>query len=100
MDALPSHAFCPSEHRLHIAQLCSIPMLFEDAPTAFNRIVLAMIWRIVEQLNWLANLVCKLDHAVEELGANPAAFRSVVYFQLHSFGESLLLERQTLPPRL
>jgi hypothetical protein len=100
MNALPCHTSCPSQQSLYIAQLCAIPVLFKDAPTALNRIVLAMVGRIVKQLNRLANLVCEFNHAVEELGANPTTFGAVVYFQLDTVSESLLLKRQTFPPGL
>lgn len=100
MNAFPSHTFCPSEHRLHRGQLSSIPVLFEDAPTAFNGIVLAMVGRIVEQLNGYANLVCKFDHAVEKLSANPTTLWSIIDFELQAFGQSLLLEGQATPPIL
>ena len=100
MNALPSHTFCPGDHCWNIAELSAIPVLFEDSPTAFNRIVLAMVGRIVEQLNWFANLVCELNHSVKKLGTDTTAFGSIVYLQLQEFRQSLLFEAQAIPPIL
>lgn len=56
MNAFPNHALCPGKHRLDIPELDPIPMLFENPSTPLNWVVLALVQRIVEQLNRLANL--------------------------------------------
>ncbi len=73
-------------------------MLFQDAPAAFDRIVLAVIRRKVQQLNGFVDLVSELHHAVEKLGAYPAAFRSVIDLELDLGGSRLFERIQTLPP--
>jgi hypothetical protein len=73
VNPFPCHTLCPSQHRLLILQLRTIPMLFQNAPTPFNGIVFAVIGRVVEQLNGLANPVRKRHHPLEKLGANTAA---------------------------
>lgn len=108
MDSFPSHTFCPLQHGVNIFELSPIPVLFEYAPTALIRlrrgvalrIVLAVIRRIVKQLNWLANLVRQLHHPVEKLSANSATFGSVINFQLEQFCLSLLGCTQVCPPSL
>lgn len=75
-------------------------MLFENSPTPLNRVVLAVVRRIVEQLDWLADEVTKLHHAFEKLGANSTTFRSIIHFQLQEFSLPLLLESQFIPPIL
>ncbi|SDW42946.1 hypothetical protein SAMN05421882_10111, partial [Nitrosomonas communis] len=56
--------------------LRSIPMLFQNSPTSFDGIILAVVWWIVQQLDDFAGRIGELHHALEELGAHPAAFRA------------------------
>ncbi len=59
-------------------------MFLQDPPTALNRVVFAVVGRVVEQLNRLADLVSEVDHAFEELGPPAIAFGSVVDFDLQA----------------
>lgn len=100
MQPLPGHTLRPSHHRLHVGEQGTIPMLFETAPTALNRIVLAVVRRIVQQLHWNADVLHPLHHPIEELRAHPATFRAVVHFDLQPRYGLLLLGRQLCPPGL
>ncbi len=55
LDSFPRHALGPLEHRRHIDELGSIPMQFQNPPTALNRIILAVIGGIIEELDRLAD---------------------------------------------
>jgi hypothetical protein len=100
VNCFPSHTLCPSQHRLLILQLRAIPMLFQNAPTAFYGIVFAVIGWLVEQLNGLANPVGKRHHPLEKLGANAAALWSIIDFELQQFSLLLLPGGQAFPPIL
>src|SRR5215510_4226505 len=89
----------PLQHRLHIDQLGAIPMQFHHPPTALNRIVLAVIGRVIQQLDRLADGVDKLHHAMEKLCPHTAAFRSIVHFDLYPPDRTLLRSAESLPPR-
>ena len=69
LDALPSHAACPAQHCLHINQLRTIPVLLQNTPATLNRVVFAVVWRVVQELDGLANMVGKFHHTLEKLGA-------------------------------
>ena len=84
MEAFPGHTFRPSDHGLGISELSAVPVLLQDPPTALNRVVFAVVGRVVEQLNRLADLVSEVDHAFEELGPPAIAFGSVVDFDLQA----------------
>ena len=47
--AFPSHGPGPVQHPRRVVQQSSIPVIFQDAPTAFDRVVFAVIRRIVNQ---------------------------------------------------
>ena len=53
-------------------------MLFQEAPDAFNRIVLAVVRRVVGQLHRELEVVDKVGDAVHKLGAAAMVFRSIV----------------------
>ena len=58
-------------------QFGTIPMLLQDAPAAFNRIVFAVIGRVVQQLDGFAGVIGEVHHAFEELSSHPTAFRPI-----------------------
>ena len=82
LDAFPRHALRPLQHGFGIHQLSAIPMLLQDAPAPFDRVVLAVVGWEVKQLVRPAGGVGKVDHALEELGAPAATFRAVVGLDL------------------
>lgn len=57
-------------------------MLLLNAPAALNRIIFAVIGRVVKQLNRLSSAVGKRDHPIEKLGANATAFRAIIDLEL------------------
>ena len=75
-------------------------MLFQNSPTSFDGIILAVVWRIVQQLDDFAGRIGELHHALEELGAHPAAFRAIVHFELDVCHHGLLFPGDGLPPVL
>src|SRR4051812_12696804 len=99
LQPFPRHPLGPFQHRLHIDQLGAIPMQLHNSPTAFNRIVLAVIGRVIQQLERLADGIGKLHHAMEKLRPHTAAFRAVVHFDLHPIDLALLHGAEPLPPR-
>jgi len=75
-------------------------MEFQDTPTAFNRIVLAVIRGIVQSVDGFTNLVRQRHQPVEELGPYPIAFRAVIHFDLNEFSTLLFWRTEPVPPRL
>ena len=98
MHPFPRHPLGPLQHRLHIDQLGAIPMQFHHPPTALNRIVLAVIGRVIQQLDRRADGVDPLHHAMEKLRPHTAAFRAIVHFDLHPIDRALLCSAESLPP--
>ncbi|MCM8613019.1 hypothetical protein, partial [Accumulibacter sp.] len=47
MNAFPSHALRPLQHRLGIGQLGAVPVPFQDSPAALDGVVLAVVRRIL-----------------------------------------------------
>jgi hypothetical protein len=75
-------------------------MLFEDAPAALDRVVLAVIRRVIEQLNRFSDRVGELHHPVQELSTLSVALRTVVGFDLQQRDALALAHRALLPPGL
>jgi hypothetical protein len=100
MNAFPSHTLGPLQHRLGIGQLGAVPVLFQDSPAAFHGVVLAVVRRIVEEADGLADVIGELDHAFEKLRAPAIALWSVVGLDLDVCDASTLLRGLTLPPRV
>lgn len=59
-------------------QQAAIPVLFQYAPHALNRIVLAVIGWIVGQVNRPLKVVSQLGHAEHELSTPTVVFRAVI----------------------
>jgi len=99
MNAFPGHALGPPEHRSGVGQLSAVPVLFQDTPATFDQIVFAVLWWIVEEADRLADVVGKLDHALEELRAPAIALRFVIDLGLEVCDASGFVGGLTLPPR-
>lgn len=97
MDALPGHTFGPFQHRLHIDQLRPIPVHLQNAPAPLNRIIFAVVGRVIQSLNGLANVVRKLHHAMQKLRTHTTAFRPIVHFDLSQLYSALGLRVHCLP---
>ena len=57
MDTLPRHTSWPIPASSRIDELRPIPVQLQDAPATLNGIVLAVVRRVIQQLNGLANVV-------------------------------------------
>jgi D-arabinose 1-dehydrogenase-like Zn-dependent alcohol dehydrogenase len=53
-------------------------VILQDAPTAFNQVVLAVIGRVVSQLQDQLVPVGEINETLHELGAGTRDFRAVV----------------------
>ena len=78
MVFVPRHGLGKVEDGIERVKQIAMPMLLQYAPKAFNGIVLAVIRRIVNQLERELQLVSELDHAVHELRASAMIFGSIV----------------------
>lgn len=99
-DAFPSHALCPFQQGVHIHQLGAIPMRLQNAPAAFDRIVFAVIGRVVQQVDGFADRVGEVHQAREELGPHPTAFRAIIDLELEVRDHGLLGRGEVVPPVL
>lgn len=57
-----------------------------------------MVGRVVEQLDGLSDVVGKLHHTFEELGAPAIAFRTIVGLDLEPVELAAFVHRQAIPP--
>ena len=64
MNPFPRHTLRPPEHGLDIDEFGPIPVQFQDTPAALNGIVLAVVGRIIQQLDRFADVVGKVHYAV------------------------------------
>ena len=72
------HVASEPEDRFHAIEQFATPVVFQHAPAAFDRVVFAVVRRIVRQLHPHLRRLREADHAVKELASCTAAFRSVV----------------------
>jgi hypothetical protein len=98
MEAFPGHTVCPAQQGVDVHQFGAIPMLLQDAPAAFNRIVFAVIGRVVQQLDGFADVIGEVYQAFEELSSHPTAFRTIIYLQLKVRDSDPLGYRGIVPP--
>ena len=98
MDAFPGHAFRPLQHRFGIGQLGAVPVLLEDSPAALDGIVFAVVRRIVEEADGLADVIGELDHALEKLRAPTIALGPVVGLDLDVGDARTLIGVLARPP--
>jgi hypothetical protein len=98
VETFPGHTFRPGQHGADIHELGTVPMLLQDTPAALDRIVFAMVGRVVQQLDNLTGVVGEIHHAFKKLGAHPAAFRTIVDFELDVSDRGLLGHGDVVPP--
>ena len=74
-------------------------MFFQDAPAAFDGVVLAVVWRIVNQHDFKIVSVGKFNHPFHELRPKTGILRTVVEIndQLTNVSETVLV---CIPPLL
>ena len=78
MDATPRHGFDKVEGDLQTIHETAIPVLFQHAPTPFNRVIFAVIWWIIRKLHRKPRLVHEIDDPLHKLGPAAVIFRSIV----------------------
>ena len=82
MDALPGHALGPLQHGFGVHQFGAVPVLFQYPPTTLHRILSAVVWRVAQELDELADVISELHHSVEKLGAPTIALWPIVGLDL------------------
>src|SRR5512132_2203059 len=75
---LPCHRPRPTQHCLHTRQQRPVPVPLQDPPTTLDRIVLAVIGRIVHQLDHQTEPVRELHQPLDELRPPTRRLRAVV----------------------
>ena len=95
--ATPRHSPGKLEHRVNRVEQGPIPMVLEDAPTTFDRIVLAVIRRIIGQPDCEPILLHEGDEPLHKLGAPAVIFGAIIQieYQGRDVGEALA---DCLPP--
>lgn len=99
LDPFPRHTLGPREHGARVVQVGPVPMQFQNAPTALNRIILAVIRRVIEELDGFTDRIDPVHHALEKLGPHATALRTVVHFELHPVNRAVFRGAEALPPR-
>src|SRR5262245_39870929 len=95
MDTVPWHSTGKRQERLHKVQERSMPVVFEEAPAALDRLVLTLVRRGRGQPHTYVIAVPNLDQPLPTLCA-PTMLRWAM-IQMHDQGGNV---RQALPPRL
>jgi hypothetical protein len=95
--AVPRHGPGKLEHSIKRVEQGPIPMVLKDAPTTFDRIVLAVIRRIVRQPACEGRLLPEGDETLHKLGAPPVILGAIIPIkpQGREVGEALA---DCLPP--
>lgn len=75
-------------------------MLLQNPPTSLNGVVLAVIRRIVQELNSGADVIAKCHQSIEELSAYPTILRTVIQLDLDELQGLLFGGGQGVPPIL
>jgi len=100
MNAFRGHALRPLHHRLGIGQFGADPVLSQDSPATLHRIVSAVVRRIVETADGLADVIGELDQPFDALRAPTIALQFVIALVLDVREASTRLRCLTLPPRI
>src|SRR4051812_14514101 len=78
MEATPGHRGSIVQDCLNRIKDRPIPMMFENAPAAFDWIVLAVVWWVIGQPHPEAILVRECNHPLHELRTPTMVFRAVI----------------------
>jgi hypothetical protein len=97
MVAFPGHGPGILDHGVEGIEQSTIPMLFSNAPTALDRVVLAVVGRIRGQADRDAIALDKLHQALHKLGPPTLALRTIIQVdeQGRDVGKALF---DALPP--
>jgi hypothetical protein len=77
-ETVPSHIAGPVDDGGDRIEHGAIPELFECGPTALNRIIFTVIWRIVNESNSQTGSLGKFHHPLDKLGAITAIRGSAI----------------------
>ena len=77
-NPFPGHCLCPLDGRRGIGQQSSVPMVFQNPPASFHSVVLAVIRRIVGQVDCQLVPVGELHQTFEELSPHTAERWTIV----------------------
>ena len=98
-NSFPGHALSPLEHDRYRCQQCPVPMFLQGSPAAFDRVVLAVVRRVVNQFNLDVVFVSELSQAFHKLRALAGYFRTVVQID-HQLANVRMLGFALAPPLL
>src|SRR6266545_1584703 len=98
MDAIPGHTGRKIQDGINRIEQRAVPVVFENAPAAFNGIVLAVVRRVIHQSHYDAILLYELDQTPHKLGAPTVVFGAVIQIddQRSDLGKAVTY---VLPPR-
>src|SRR5512135_2907431 len=85
MPALPGHPQCALQDHLQAVQQHAVPLLLQGRPAPFDRIVLAVVRRIVHQADLQPRPVRELDHPLQELRPPTRVLRAIVQVNHQAF---------------
>ena len=74
----PCHRLGPLQSGFDGSQQRAVPVVFQDTPAAFDRVVLAVIRRVVRQFQCQLMPIRELDQTLHELRSGTGDFRAVV----------------------
>ena len=77
-DAFPGHGFGPFQGRVDGIQDSSVSVVFQNPPQPFHRIIFALVWRIIHEMDFQDSLVGKFRHAFDKPRPKGGHARSVV----------------------
>src|SRR5215204_4713155 len=97
MDAVPGHTSRKVQHSSNRIEDCTVPVGFENAPAAFDRIVLAVVGRVIHQAHGDAILLYEFDQTPHKLGAPTVVFGAVIQID-HQCGDVPKALTHRLPP--
>lgn len=78
MDPFPCHGSGILDHGVYGIEQGTIPVLFENSPTAFNRVVLTVVGRIIRETDSDVILLDKFHQTLHELRSPTVVLRSVI----------------------
>ncbi len=78
MCSFPSHGGSILDHSIKRIEQSPVPVLFQNPPTALDRVVFTMIWRIIREADSQVKALGKLHETLHELGAPTVTFGAIV----------------------
>jgi len=97
MPPFPRHGGGTLQHGVNRIEQRAVPMVFQDAPAAFNRVVLAMVRGVIGETHGHPILLHNIDDSPHKLGAAALILRTVIEID-HQGGQSRKSLANRLPP--